>query len=86
MGVANSCALDDRVRLSHSALVLALTWVRLPQWVDAVEKAPNCFAQFPAGRRNKRRFLVDIVPIPDMQVVHEDEWELDEIFRICSPG
>src|SRR6478735_10910665 len=32
MGVANSCAFDDRLRLSHSALVSALTWVRLPQW------------------------------------------------------
>jgi hypothetical protein len=50
-------------------LVLALTWVRLPQWVDAVEKAPNCFAaSFPPEDENKRRFLVDIVPIPDMQV------------------
>src|SRR5262245_18632111 len=32
MGVANSCAFDDRLRLSHAALVSALTWVRLPQW------------------------------------------------------
>ena len=36
MGVANSRALDDRVRLSHAALVSALTWVRLPQWVNRV--------------------------------------------------
>ena len=33
MGVGNSRPLDDRLRLSHPALVLALTWVRLPQWV-----------------------------------------------------
>jgi hypothetical protein len=36
MGVANSCAFDDRLRLSYSDLVLALTWVRLPQWVNRV--------------------------------------------------
>jgi hypothetical protein len=30
MGVGNSRPLDDRLRLSHSALVSALTWVRLP--------------------------------------------------------
>jgi hypothetical protein len=42
MGVANSCAFDDRLRLSHSALVSALTWVRLPQWV---KKRPSGAAE-----------------------------------------
>jgi hypothetical protein len=58
MGVANSRALDDRVRLSHIALVQTLTWVRLPMG-HKNGSVPACAAR-PLYRQELAR-----VPSPD---------------------